>query len=228
MTVKDVTFECDCGFKTDSQGRFNYHLSECNIEKWLEEKEKLTHRMHKYLHEFLLSIKGESDFAAYEWDKHGVHYEYWDGEDYESISLWVEYNRYLVARFHITIEVFNRENEAPFPEACHDCIGSDCDYYEEEGCKLDSTEELEEWRSFKFLNGGHFTIGTAILDRECHLNFTHRHYYKGFTLTLVSSLLDEIRAFIYAVDFLIPTYERYLDRIKTLKSIHKVLQKWFK
>jgi len=134
--------------------------------------------------------------------------EYRDAYESERITVF----RDIDNEISVTVTRHNYdEDEIRFPEACHECVYEECEYYDSktEECTLEeiSRKELEEFKA-KAVNktiqigNAELQIMEEIVTETCYVNVTHEHVYKAVTLILKTYSLSNVESFLSARDMI--------------------------
>jgi len=104
-----------------------------------------------------------------------------EGDEF-SIFLEKKVNDYGVVFYSAVVELWDIDEEIPFPESVHDGYGleeEDYEKMEEEGEK--EIEEIEEAPTVEFkVMGEEYSFTKAVIEQKCYINIPHYHYYRGF------------------------------------------------
>jgi hypothetical protein len=173
------------------------------------EKEKVQEKVQEkteYLKEFMDCLK--SEFPEFEFEL-GETMDYIEAEYcdvYNFTSIYIELNDYNVP-VRLVITKADLDEEIITPEACHDCIYEDCQFYK---CRSeeDVEKEMEEW-SKTLYESEKLTVKRVVIDRKCYVNIPHYHYYRAYEISLNQSLLPQtVKAVDELFDLLVELAEK--------------------
>lgn len=173
------------------------------------EKEKVQEKT-EYLEEFMDCLKSEFPEFEFEIDESMgcIEAEYCNA--YNFTSIYIELNDYNVP-VRLVMTKADLDEEIIVPEACHDCIFADCQFFKgNDECRSeeDIEKEMEEW-SKTLYESAKLTVKRVVIDRKCYVNIPHYHYYKGYEISLNQSLLPEtVKAVDELFDLLIKLAEK--------------------
>jgi len=134
--------------------------------------------------------------------------EYRDAYESETITVFRDVDNEISVT--ITRHDYD-EDEIRFPEACHECLYEECEYYNSktEECTLEeiSRKELEDFRANAVnkqiqIGNAELLIAEEIIAETCYVNITHKHIYKAISLTLKTYSLTNVESFLSARDMI--------------------------